>query len=186
MKKALSVFLAVLMIAGCMAISFSASAAETITITVKEPKIGETADTGTISISPVKYAKYVQEIEYFEGDKNGAIGTVTTPFEAGKSYYARVRFDIANADWNDFYNATIVFNGQEIDKSTPDTDTWHNWDLGTDVYCYFGELKAPAEPEPEPAASVCPWCGGDHSNGFFQAIIGWFHNILASLFGAKF
>ena len=37
-----------------------------------------------------------------------------------------------------------------------------------------------------PQASVCPWCGGDHSNGFFQMIVGWFHGIFASLFGAKY
>ena len=41
------------------------------------------------------------------------------------------------------------------------------------------------QPEP-PTAPVCKWCGGDHSNGFFQKIIGFFHNILASIFGAKY
>ena len=32
---------------------------------------------------------------------------------------------------------------------------------------------------------VCKWCGGQHE-GFFQKIIGFFHRILASIFGAKY
>ena len=42
------------------------------------------------------------------------------------------------------------------------------------------EADTPAEPE-----NVCPWCGGQHE-GFFQKIIGIFHNILARIFGAKY
>ncbi len=38
----------------------------------------------------------------------------------------------------------------------------------------------------EPAANLCKWCGKDHSDGFFQKIVGWFHNILAKLLGKKF
>ena len=38
----------------------------------------------------------------------------------------------------------------------------------------------PTQPE-----SVCPWCGGQHV-GFFQGIIGWFHSILAMIFGARY
>ena len=33
---------------------------------------------------------------------------------------------------------------------------------------------------------VCPWCGGQHTGGFFQKIIGWLHNLVASVFGAKY
>ncbi len=32
---------------------------------------------------------------------------------------------------------------------------------------------------------VCKWCGKQHK-GFFQGIIGFFHNILASILGAKY
>ena len=32
---------------------------------------------------------------------------------------------------------------------------------------------------------VCKWCGGQHE-GFFQGIIGFFHRILAAIFGAKY
>ena len=35
-------------------------------------------------------------------------------------------------------------------------------------------------------AVYCKWCGKDHSDGFFQKIVAFFHNIFAKLFGAKF
>lgn len=38
----------------------------------------------------------------------------------------------------------------------------------------------------EPAANLCKWCGKDHSDGFFQKIVAFFHNIFAKLFGKKF
>ena len=41
------------------------------------------------------------------------------------------------------------------------------------------------DPDPEPAADVCPWCGGSHT-GFFQGIVGFFHRLMANLFGAKY
>ena len=44
--------------------------------------------------------------------------------------------------------------------------------------------ETPGTPDPQPE-SVCPWCGGQHI-GFFQGIIGWFHSILASIFGARY
>ena len=43
----------------------------------------------------------------------------------------------------------------------------------------------PTDPLPTEPENVCPWCGGQH-NGFFQKIIGFFHNILAQIFGAKY
>ena len=35
-------------------------------------------------------------------------------------------------------------------------------------------------------ANVCRWCGKDHSNGLLQKLIGFFHNILARIFGNKY
>ena len=43
----------------------------------------------------------------------------------------------------------------------------------------------PTDPLPTEPENVCPWCGGQH-NGFFQGIIGFFHNILAKIFGNKY
>ena len=39
---------------------------------------------------------------------------------------------------------------------------------------------------PPPNSNVCKWCGKTHNNGFFQSIIGFFHNIFAKIFGAKY
>ncbi len=35
-------------------------------------------------------------------------------------------------------------------------------------------------------ANLCKWCGKTHDNGFIQKLIGFFHNIFAAIFGAKF
>ena len=49
----------------------------------------------------------------------------------------------------------------------------------------------PTEPVTEPTGEAerdpdaCAWCGQVHE-GFFQRIVGWFHSILANLFGAKY
>lgn len=41
-------------------------------------------------------------------------------------------------------------------------------------------------PQPQPSANRCHWCGKDHSGNFFQKIIGFFHNIFAKIFGNKY
>ncbi len=64
---------------------------------------------------------------------------------------------------------------------------------------YVAKFEKDAAPDPgqpenpdngngsnEPAANLCKWCGKDHSDGFFQKIVAFFHNIFAKLFGAKF
>ncbi len=43
------------------------------------------------------------------------------------------------------------------------------------------ETTQPEEPQPE---NLCKWCGQVHE-GFFGAIVGFFHRILAAIFGAK-
>ena len=45
--------------------------------------------------------------------------------------------------------------------------------------------KLPKQDEPQRDPNACRWCGKVH-NGFFQKIIGFFHNILAAIFGAKY
>ena len=185
MKKIISVFLAVLMIAGCMAISFSASAEEiTINITIKEPKIGETPDTDSITVTPIKYAKALNTFEYHEGDNmDGWAGwnnrpLVTGKFEEGKHYYAYLNFNEYLEDGTSILGANFVVNGNKVDSKNITGSAERI------IFFYaFGELKAPADPEPQ--QSVCPWCGGQHE-GFFQKIIGFFHRILAAIFGAKY
>ena len=41
------------------------------------------------------------------------------------------------------------------------------------------------QPNPQRDPNACKWCGKTHE-GFFQKIIGFFHSILASIFGAKY
>ena len=80
---------------------------------------------------------------------------------------------------------TINYGGSE--------DDWKGIILGEDVFTDLdGNPLTPtikynyAPPTPAPVANVCHWCGKDHSNGFFQKLIGFFHNILAKIFGNKY
>jgi uncharacterized repeat protein (TIGR02543 family) len=47
------------------------------------------------------------------------------------------------------------------------------------------KFEKDAAPEPQPDPNMCHWCGKVHE-GFFQKIIGFFHNIMAKIFGAKY
>ena len=38
----------------------------------------------------------------------------------------------------------------------------------------------------QPQHGSCKWCGKDHNSNFFQKIIGFFHSILAMIFGARY
>ena len=50
------------------------------------------------------------------------------------------------------------------------------------VYIVVDESSA-VQSQPDP--NMCHWCGKVHS-GFFQSIVGFFHRILAAIFGAKY
>ncbi|MBR3551890.1 MAG: hypothetical protein IKN72_00700 [Clostridia bacterium] len=176
MKKLISVLLAVLMIAGCMAISFSASAeAEMIAVTnVTEPKIGEAPTTSGIkatdgwSVIDAKY--YVKEQSLDSWDPSFSV------FEADREYMITITVE---------YNMGVEFSSVEATVNSKAASKITKIGLAKyEIQYVFDKLTAPADPEP--TAPVCAWCGGDHSNGFFQMIIGWFHGILASLFGAKY
>lgn len=54
----------------------------------------------------------------------------------------------------------------------------------TDSFSTFIIVDTSMKPQPQPE-NVCPWCGGQHE-GFFQKIIGFFHNIFANIFGARY
>ncbi|MBR3553466.1 MAG: hypothetical protein IKN72_08785 [Clostridia bacterium] len=187
MKKILSVMLAVLMIAGCMAISFSASARETeIRITVTAPVAGEMPNT-TIKTEPTILANYLREVTFYTGEPRTSTATETTaPFVAGESYFVTIYFDSYNELTNEhdfgFNNTVFYVNGTKLTGNQVDivdTNAAH-------LTYSFGVCEAAQSADPEPTAPVCAWCGKDHSNGFFQMIIGWFHGILANLFGAKY
>ena len=52
------------------------------------------------------------------------------------------------------------------------------------VYIVVDESSA-VQTESQPNPNMCHWCGKVHE-GFFQKIIGFFHNILARIFGNKY
>ena len=60
-------------------------------------------------------------------------------------------------------------------------------DVGYEEYTAgVKQYKAPTQPDnPGQSANLCKWCGKTHE-GFFQKIIGFFHNIMAKIFGAKY
>ena len=81
---------------------------------------------------------------------------------------------------------TINYAGSEED--------WNKIIFGEDIFSLLNEVGEPvsrtpnivynyAPPKP---VNVCHWCGKDHSNGFFQKVIGFFHSILAFFFGKKY
>ena len=153
--------------------TFDALPAPDINITITEPKAGETTDKATISVTPVKYAKYVA-VSYNQGSDE------VTAFEAGKQYYAHIEINATSSDdFDAISNATYTVNGKAVQRELVDGVAIINF--------YFDKLPdADTTPtDPEPQQSVCPWCGGQHE-GFFQKIIGFFHNILAKIFGAKY
>lgn len=94
---------------------------------------------------------------------------------------------------------TVNYSGSEED--------WNNIEKGEDIFMYKDEATGvilpidctfnynyvepqPEDPgttpeEPQPDPNLCHWCGKVHE-GFFQSIIGWFHGILAKIFGNKY
>jgi len=55
----------------------------------------------------------------------------------------------------------------------------------TDSFSTFIIVDTSSKTNPQPDPNMCHWCGQVHE-GFFQKIIGFFHNIFAKLFGAKY
>ncbi|MBR3553284.1 MAG: InlB B-repeat-containing protein [Clostridia bacterium] len=89
--------------------------------------------------------------------------------------------------------------GDSVNVIATPNSGWHfvGWYIGdtkvsdSEGYAFPKEsgettLTAKFEQDGASSATVCTWCGGDHSEGFFQMIIGWFHGILALLLGARY
>ena len=57
------------------------------------------------------------------------------------------------------------------------------------LYAVWQKNSAPEQPgqpdNPSQPENLCKWCGKTH-DGFFQKIVGFFHNIFAAIFGAKY
>ena len=155
-------------------------APETVSITVKDPKVGETPAT-TATITPEKYSKYMGTLSYGCSDTGGKPKyEVDGAYKAGYTYWVIIPFTIDNQDdFETFDAANITINGKEVTKTAVGTNS-------IKLTCRLGTLEAPADPEPQPQPeNLCKWCGKVHE-GFFQKIIGFFHRILAAIFGAKY
>ena len=159
--------------------SFDALPVPEINFTVTAPKAGEQPDTGSLTVTPAKYAKYFTECTFFtkNGDKEEE---VTGAFEAGKTYYVKiwVNSNYSAEAAEDFRIAKWTVNGKAAEYE-------YIMD-GTSMITFTFDALPAADPQPEPQPeNLCKWCGKVHE-GFFQKIIGFFHNILAAIFGAKY
>ena len=65
-------------------------------------------------------------------------------------------------------------------------DDWNKIVFGEKVFGDSTNPKINCKYTPPQPVKVCHWCGKDHSNGFFQKVIGFFHSILAFFFGKKY
>ena len=100
-----------------------------------------------------------------------------------------------------FYNAIAEYDPDSglfilRDPASTDPSDSSEFRPGDDAYEAYTagvkQYKAPTQPdnpgqpdEPQPDPNMCHWCGKVHE-GFFQKIIGFFHNIMAKIFGNKY
>ena len=180
-KKLLSVLLAALLLTGCCALTFSAVAAGNAPQTnLNEDVVILKYDTDDLQDGDW----YFDTAAYAESLKQDGWSDD----------------EIAELIYNTKRDSVLLFNPNsgEIYEFDPHSYT-NNGDIAAYVFepgdedysiyrSFIKQYQAPAPTDPgtpAPAESVCPWCGGTHE-GFFQGIVGWFHGILANLFGAKF
>jgi len=217
-KKILSIFLAVLLLAGCMVTAFAASGTEgNITWNYnEETKTLTISGTGEMSnylmIDPAWYDYEGETVRIVIEDGVTSIGdwafyrfaalkSVTIPSSVtiiGEGAFANCRTlesvtiptSVTKIDRLAFSDCTALtevnFTGSEAQ--------WNSMIFGTDalpegvtVNYNYGQSQSdpgttPTDPTPE---NVCPWCGGVHE-GLIQGIIGFFHRILAAIFGARY
>ena len=83
---------------------------------------------------------------------------------------------------------TVNYNGSEADWNKIGFEEGNAYVTDAEIIFHTapGTPENPGGSDPTPApANVCHWCGKTHE-GFFQKIIGFFHNIMAKIFGAKY
>ena len=187
-RKPLAVLLAVLLIASFAVMAFAVSGTDgdltwtynetskTLTISGSGKMLDYPEDDPYNNPTWFEYREVVETVVIEEGVtrigdwafwKFTAMKTVTIP-KSVKSIGDGAFFQC-------YVLETVNYDGTEAD--------WYSIDINQSNNNQLLTVKA-AKPE-APAESVCAWCGGDHSSGFFQMIIGWFHGILAAIFGAR-
>ena len=171
------------------------AAAETETITevkgrVVTPVIGTKISTlSAISAEPEKYT--ATPSVYFWKNGSAYHPTEDEVFLAGVRYYCRVTFTAKDGYRLDYSKLKCEIIGNES-VSKVGSSTWEVLILAftqeaADTYeaTFASEQPdAPSEGTDADRANLCPYCGKEHT-GLIQKIIGFFHQILFRLFGAK-
>ena len=254
MKKIISVFLAVLMIAGCFGMMLSASAVDTVFVLVDRAGYGdgEVSGSGSYALTARESSTHINlgfvvnisnaearpaENSKFDGwyadaectqklatDRQGhplldytqreGMTILSSDTEPTVRIYGKlVRRYYLEVTVNKEGEGTVTGGGTFEFGEVPETVihaepaegyTFEGWYCGdnkvsdkpdhtviVDGTAYnltytakFVKKEAPADPEPQPE-NLCKWCGQVHE-GFFGAIVGFFHRILAAIFGAKY
>ena len=102
----------------------------------------------------------------------GATATLTAMPNSGYHFLGWYKGD-SKVSADATYSFTVTENVTLTAKFEKDASSGDPGDPGT----------TPTDPQPDP--NMCHWCGKTHE-GFFQGIIGFFHNIMAKIFGNKY
>ena len=108
----------------------------------------------------------------------GGVYQITTPVQISAT---------ASSGWHfvGWYNGELLVSANASYQYPLFTDTTLTAKFEKDAAPDPGQPENPGGENNQPADNHCPWCGGVHE-GFFQKIIGFFHNILARIFGKKY
>ena len=175
-KKLLSVLLAALLLAGCCALAFSAVAAGNAPQTdLSKDMVILKYDTDDLQdgdwyFDTAAYAEFLKQ----NGRSDDEIATVIYKLKRDACFLFNTKSGAIYEFEPHRDPKLLVYEPGEGDYST--------------LRFFIKQYQAPAPTgtdTPAPAGSVCPWCGGQHEGGL-QGIIGFFHNILAKIFGNKY
>ena len=133
---------------------------ESVTIPSGVQSIGEAVFYECTSLESVTIPSSVQSIDHEAFANCTALKTVN--------------YTGSEEDWNKIEKGQYIFTYE--DAATGDI-------LPIDYTINYNYVEPQPEPQPDP--NMCHWCGKVHE-GFFQKIIGFFHNILARIFGNKY
>ena len=160
--------------------TFDVLGIEKVDITgVQEPKIGETTLNSTnIQVAGIDNCS-VESVSFYEdGSNTKFVGN----FKEGVAYRVVITLSFNDGENDPYYrgmtqSTVVTVNGKAA--------AYTKYMGFVDISYTFDALQA-EDPQPEPQPeNLCKWCGKVHE-GFFQKIIGFFHNILAAIFGAKY
>lgn len=164
----------------------SANAITNVSIRYVIPTVGDPVSEPSITVSNgLAVESYI--ILYYD-DENDSFKKVPkgASFEAGESY--SIEFGIAKGE-NDFSDdLTVTVNEKPLEPARQFRQTNTAILVKYQFQAKAASSTDPGKTDPTPdqqPKNQCKWCGKTHK-GFFQSIIGFFHRILAAVFGEKF